>query len=250
MSRSEARRQKQLAKKKAKRSAKRNEVQRERSLSISHRIAAPGGDIIDCLIGRRNLMENGIASAACAVRLRTGEIGVVIYLIDRWCLGVKDVFGRIVAVDFYADWADQFRERTGAKSIAPATLRALLDDAVAFAQSCGQPPHPSYPRYQRVLGRIEPLQARERFEMGHNGKPHFVGGPDDDESRCRHIVARLHEVCGEGNYHYTVPIDNALGDSLFAGLDDDDVEVWEEVEHPSESGDDSGGGDLPSRGSW
>jgi hypothetical protein len=74
MARTEARRQKQLAKKKARRDAKRHEVRRERSLSIPQRIAAPGGDIIDCLLNPGSVGENGIASAACAVRLKTGEI--------------------------------------------------------------------------------------------------------------------------------------------------------------------------------
>jgi hypothetical protein len=170
MARSEARRQKQLAKKKARRNAKRHQVQRERSLSTPQRIAAPGGEIIDCLLSRDDLEEQGIANAGCAVRLKTGEIGLVMYLIDCWCLGVKDVFGRIVPANFYAKWVDHYRDSTGAKSIAPATLRRLLDDAVEFANSCGQPPHPAYARYQAVLARIDPAQARERFDMGDNGK--------------------------------------------------------------------------------
>ena len=55
--------------------------------------------------------------------------------------------------------------------------------------------------------------------MGHNGKPHFFAGPDDDEPRCRAIVARLLDVCGEGNFHYTVPLDPAMGEAMFADLD-------------------------------
>lgn len=222
MARSQARRQKQLAKKKAKRSAKRHEVLRERSLSAPQRIAAPGGEIITCLLNRRDLLELGIANASCAVRLKTGEIGVVVYLIDRWCLGVKDVVGRIMPAEFYADWVDNLREKTGAKSIAPAALRRLLDDAVAFARSCGQPPHPAYARYQAVLARIDPSQAKERFEMGDNGKPHFFAGPNDDEARCYQIYSRLRDACGEGNFHYTMPIPASLAESL-----PDDCEVEE-----------------------
>jgi len=237
MAQSQARRQKKLAKQKAKRSAKRHETQRERSQSIPQRIAAPGSEVIECLLNRAELKENGITSATCVVRLKTGEIGIVVYLIDAWCLGVKDVFGRLMPAENYADWIEGYRENTSARSIAPASLRKVIDDAVAFAESCGQSPHPSYARYRSVLQRFDPADAKERFEMGHNGKPHFFAGPDDDEARCLHIVSRLREVCGDGNFDFTVPVENSIGDALFEQFgdeDDDSVAVCEQAESSDE----------------
>lgn len=234
MARSEGRRQKKLAKQKAKRSAKRHEAQRERSQSIPQRITAPGSEILECLLNRDQLKTNGISTAVCVSRLKTGEIGVVAYLIDVWCLGVKHVFGHIMPAERYADWIDGYREKSSAKAIAPASLRRLIDDAVAYADSCGLSPYPAYARYRSVLERFDPEDAKERFEMGLNGKPHFVGGPDDDEARCRHVVSRLQEVCGEGNFHYTIPIAADQAESLFADRDDDDLEVWEEVVEPDD----------------
>lgn len=232
MAQSQARRQKKLAKQKAKRSAKRHEAQRERSQSIPQRITAPGSEVLECLLNREQLRTNGISTAVCVLRLKTGEIGVVIYLIDVWCLGVKHVFGHIMPAERYADWIDGYREKSAARSIAPASLRRLIDDAVAYADSCGLSSYPAYARYRSVLQQFDPADAKERFEMGYNGKPHFVGGPDDDAARCRHIVSRLREVCGEGNFEYTVPIVADLAESLFADLDDDDLGGWEEVEEP------------------
>lgn len=206
MARSEARRQKQLARKKANRSAKRAVRQRERSRSTTDQMSAPGAQIADCLLARRDLVEQGIASAMCSVRRRTGELGVAVYLIDRWCLQVKDVFGRIMPAGVYADWLDDFRKKTGAKPVAPATLRRLIDDAVAFARSCGQPPHLAFAKYQGVLARVDPAQAQETFEMGHGGRPHFFAGPDDDTERCALVMSRLRRSVGEGNFDFTVPL--------------------------------------------
>ena len=78
MSQSQARRQKKLAKQKAKRSAKRHEAQRERSQSVPQRITMPGSEVVECLLNRGDLKENGIASATCVVRLKTGEFGFVV----------------------------------------------------------------------------------------------------------------------------------------------------------------------------
>jgi hypothetical protein len=232
MAQSQARRQKKLAKQKAKRSAKRHETQRERSQSIPQRITAPGSEVIDCLLNRNDLKENGIANAVCAVRLKTGEFGIVAFLIDTWCLGVKDVYGRILPAEQYADWMDGYREGTSARSIAPASLRKLIDDAVAFADSCGLSPHPAYARYRSLLQRFDPADAKERFEMGHNGKPHFFAGPDDDAMRCQHVVSRLQEVCGEGNFDFTAPMENGI-ESLFEEFGDEESEEWFSVDDQS-----------------
>lgn len=232
MPRLEARRQKQLAKKKARRNAKRQDALRERSLSTPQRLAAPGSEIIDCLLNRADLSEKGITNAACLVRLKTGEIGIVVYLIDTWCLGVKNVIARIASAEFYADWSDNFRKKTGAKSVPPATLRRLLDDAVAYARACGQPPHPQYPRFQPVLARIDPADAKERFQLGHNGKPHFFAGPDDHLARCYEIVARLQRACGDGNYKVTIPIAPGLG---IMQLGDDETAITEGFDDEDES---------------
>lgn len=231
MARSEARRQKQLQKKKAKRSARQGALKRLKSQSPAQRIVAARSVVRHCLLQRDDLEDKGIGSALFSVELPSGEIGTVVFLIDRYCLGVKDVFGRVMHASDYSNWIDEFRDRTDAVSIAPATLRRLVDDVVAFARSCGLSPHPDYNKWRVVLSDVDPEQASETFEMGRDGKPWFMAGPFDSESRCRAVVAKLEEHCGPGNYDYVVQVgpDSELLDEFDDDWEDefDDEDEWE-----------------------
>lgn len=234
MARSEARRQKQLAKKKAKRSARQGALKKLKSQSPAQRIVAARNAIRHCLLQREQLIEDGIGNAAVSVNLPTGDVGIVVFLIDRYCVGVKDVFGNVLSVSEYARFFEDFSDHTDAVSVTPQTLRRLLDDVVEFARSCGLTPHSDYHKWRGVLSAADPEQARETFELGLDGKPFFMSGPNDSEERCRSIVAKLEEHCGAGNYDYMVGIspDSAVLD----GYGDDSDDDWDEDDDEWEDG--------------
>ena len=226
MVRSDSRRQKQLAKKKAKRAARHQQISRVKSLGPAARIAAARDQIVDCLFNEDDLEEQGITNALISFRLPSGEIGVASFLVDTYCLGVKDVFGRLFLPADYREFLDSYRSKTDARDVKPANLRKLIDDAVAFARRCGQPPHPDFAKWSRVLEGIDPAQATKSYPMGRDGKPYYMAGPHESESRSRLILSRLNEHCGPGNFDYVVALDH----DLWSALDDlSDGEVMDRL---------------------
>jgi hypothetical protein len=58
------------------------------------------------------------------------------------------------------------------------------------------------------------------FNFGDRGKPHFISGPYDSQSRIGQIRDTLERTCGKDSYNITILLGGAFGDDDF----DDDYE--------------------------
>lgn len=186
MARSDAKRQKQLAKQKRKRQAKHKALHRDRNLTMADQMRqAAAGEIMDCL-----MTETGIPSGICHImiarRKSPGEVAVASFLMDLYCRGAKDAFGRCLSLSDYREFIKDLRSHD-LVDVDPATARKLVEDAICFARESGFAPHRDYAKFAHLWGDIDPGQARRTFPMGHNGKPLFVSGPNDDPRDVRFI---------------------------------------------------------------
>jgi hypothetical protein len=133
--------------------------------------------------------------------LGDGRVAFAVFLLDVYCLGVKDVAYKIVSREEYdLGLLFKLQEQFEFKSRSPEYVRKLIEDAVEYAQSLGLEPHPDYRQAKAIFGDIDAAACRETFVFGRDGKPFFVSGPYDSPMRCRKIVAALHEHCGDGQY--------------------------------------------------
>src|SRR5476651_853566 len=99
MSKNEARRQKQLAKKKSKRDEKRTELARRNSDNPVIRLAAAAAwPIVETLVPD-TLLSEGIGQLLITRRVPDGRLALANYLVDVYCLGVKDAYW-----DFISEW--------------------------------------------------------------------------------------------------------------------------------------------------
>lgn len=202
-----ANRARQLARKKAKRQEKRRSLERLKTMGLRERMqrAAAAPPLDSTVFG--TLLDQGMGQLVFSRELRSGEIAVAVFLIDRYCLGVKDAFGRMMSRGERMDLLDRLHETGGRLPLDPPSARRLVEDAVAYARHLGFEPHPDYFRVQPIFGDVDPRQAKRTFEFGKDGKPFFIGGPHDSPARCLRIVNQLRERCGEGGSHYLVPVE-------------------------------------------
>ena len=169
------RRQKQLARKKSKRKAKRAVAARTGG-SAALVQAAARAPVERCLIPQR-LFETGIGSIFLSRRLADGSLVTAAYLVDTYCLGVKDAFVMNVA-------AHELDERLAMQpdtyvEIPVACARKLLHGAVAFARNLGIPPHSDYAKFEKLFGDADPADCEQVFEYGRDGQPLYIPGPND-----------------------------------------------------------------------
>ena len=235
MASSESRRRKQLEKKKKKRSDKRHQIVVRRNAGLADQLTVRAkAPIHECLISN-TLESRGLGEVVIARKSASGEIAMGVFLIDRYCMGVKDCFGRLVSGAQFEDFKENMRAKgLSPKKIDASSARRLIEDAVAYAEDLGIKPHADFRSARMILGDIDPTEATTLFEMGQDGKPFFMSGPYQSPAECQMIIAKLTAKCGADGFHYVMAID--ARHEILAGpnfdelsfdddLDDEDDEV-------------------------
>jgi hypothetical protein len=218
MASSESRRRKQLEKKKRKRADKRHEIHVRNSSGLAEQLKRRSvAPVYECLISAELELE-GLGDVLISRRAPSGEIAFAVFLVDRYCMGVKNCFGRICSGPQYRSFRESMTNPGRIfKKIDPSSARRLIEDAIAYADRFGINPHPDFRTARLILGDIDSSVATQCFEMGREGKPFFVSGPYQSPAECRTIIARLAAKCGPDGFHFISPTD--LGDHTLSGSD-------------------------------
>jgi len=160
-----------------------------------------------------DLFEAGIGQVVVCRFKGDGRVEAGVFLVDVFCLGVKDAFFGISPNEA------QFREEYLGEVLAKTTPRPgawgrkLVEDAVGFAQSLGISPCADYKKGARVFGGINAADCKETFVFGKAGRPLLMGTPEDDPERLARIQAMLKARLGEDNFDYIVSEHDAESDS-------------------------------------
>ncbi|MCT7960047.1 DNA-binding response regulator [Laspinema sp. D1] len=132
---------------------------------------------------------------------------VCTYLVDYWCLGVKDASGpRKYNRSEYQKIASLYYDSFigGSEKISLSQAQALVWGAVEYAETLGLKPHHDFEQAKEQLGEWD---GELKLEFGKNGKPFYTSGPYDNSAS---IINALNKSVGEGNYHYMMGMDPGL----------------------------------------
>lgn len=192
-----ARQQKKLAKKKAKRTQKRHSLARQASAGIAAVLRHTGEwPIVEAMVPD-GLWEQGLGQLVIARQMPDGAIAFALFLVDTYCLGVKDAFWDIRSRFEYRDFVDQLERVGRLEPVSPETFAKLIAESVAYARHLGFEPHPDYAEARQLLAGIDPSLSHEQFEFGKDGKPFYIQGPNDSPARIAQIAARMKAVGGD-----------------------------------------------------
>ncbi|MEM7556826.1 MAG: DNA-binding response regulator [Cyanobacteria bacterium P01_A01_bin.84] len=124
------------------------------------------------------------------------------YLVDYWCLGLKDTMGEKKFNDnikyqqflntVYRGFSDGYEEITLEQA------QAIIYGAITYALELGFKPHKDFEKTQSHLGI---WNGQPKLTFGHEGKPYFIQGPYDNATQ---IMQTLRRNVGEGNFDYLV----------------------------------------------
>lgn len=235
MAKSESQRQKRLAKKNAKAKAKRSSLvaQKQRLSSLAGMMqAASHGVVLDCSAGLplSSGEVNGMIPVILRRRATTGGVAMAVFLVDCWCLGVKDCSGQIISRDESDDKIDYLSEQFDIEPMDVSVGRSLVEEGVAYAESLGLSPHPDYRRVSPIWGDVKSKPLPLGFEFGVDGRPTYIVGPYDDPHRRKQILNALRENVGEGNFGWISPLDQFASGSELQGWDELPEEVLQSIE--------------------
>jgi hypothetical protein len=153
-----------------------------------------------------NLFDAGCGYLVVSRLKGGGRIEAGFFLLDLFCLGVKDA--GFVQFGSYEDYRKSLLERLFSDEesvqMAPAAGRKLAEDAVAYARGLGFSPGVDYKKACRIFGGISTAECDEQFVFGKDGKPFYIQGPSESPERAEWILRVLEARCGKGGYHYIV----------------------------------------------
>ncbi|HET9254367.1 MAG TPA: hypothetical protein VFO16_04080, partial [Pseudonocardiaceae bacterium] len=143
-----------------------------------------------------------------ARRHRPRRVSVCGYLVDAYCLGVKNALGPEIMNDRdLPGFLDMFfRGYNEAPVDAPLELaRHLVWGAIDYARSLGFSPHPDF---EPASGHLGTWQETSDITFGRDGVPFFIQGPYDNLAA---ITRTLTRSVGAGNFHLMAPVAAAVG---------------------------------------
>jgi hypothetical protein len=156
----------------------------------------------ECLVPA-NLFELGLGTVLMSRRAPNGTIAVSFFLLDVFCLGVKNAGFRVCSSDEYEyqfkDSVFSAADDTDYLQIDAPQFRKLIEEAAAYASSLGFSAHPDYREARRLFGAVDVSTCDIAFEFGKDGKPLYIGGPNDSPSRIRQVMHLLQQHRGEGS---------------------------------------------------
>jgi hypothetical protein len=230
MATSETRRRKQLEKKKKKRDGKRHEMTLKRNMSHADRVLLRSkSPIMECLM-TDSLINSGLGYIIIARRASVGEILISNFLIDRYCLGVKNCFATFISPSQYAEMIEGMKARDlGPRRIDAPSARRLVEDAVEFAARFEFKPHSDYRSAKLIFGDIDASAGQQLVEMGKDGKPFYISGPFESESDSFEIMSKL-KMASESGVGHIGQISESAAMQLLGQSDGDSLAFESDVE--------------------
>ncbi len=144
---------------------------------------------------------SGMAQIIIARQDRS-QLEVCSFLIDYWCLGLKNALGpRKLSSDKFVSLArDSFHTfNEPGVEITLEQAWAVIDGAIAYADKLGFSPHEDFEQAKAILGK--PPEQMLSVECGKDGKPCYFSGPYDD---AQAIMQQLTKAVGKGNFEFTM----------------------------------------------
>ena len=152
-----------------------------------------------CIVSDR-LFAEGIGQLVLARTLPSGMVAASFFLLDVWCLGVKDAFFAVMTPQKFGDRKDELSRQQSFTDIDPSIARKLLHDAAIYAAGLGLAPSEDFAQAEAIFGDIP--MAMETFPFGKNGKPFFISGPHDSPTRIRRILDTLAKRAGPDGFDF------------------------------------------------
>jgi len=144
----------------------------------------------------------GLVAVLVARDAGRSRVSLCGYLVDVYCLGVKDAVGPRAmntnqAAEFTRSYYGGYQDPPLA---APLELaQNLVYGAIEYARSLGRlDPAPDFEATRDHLG---PWSARSAISFGRDGKPFFIQGPRDNAAR---VVSKLQRSVGPHNFEFLI----------------------------------------------
>ena len=168
--------------------------------------------LVECLISAEwQKEEPGLVQIVVARRQPDDDICFGVYLVDKYCLGLKNTFAR--AGFSQTRYENEIREGIFQGEVPekcpPELAHQMIYQSIDYAAQFGFEPEKDFASSQYLLVPRGELEEPYQLTFGKDGKPFYIAGPRDNANR---IMRQLEKTAGPGNFHYILPIGDSMDD--------------------------------------
>jgi hypothetical protein len=148
------------------------------------------------------LFDGGMGTLVLARGVTPDRVALSSYLLDTFCLGIKDVTFEMVGAEYFQFYMDVTDRMSPLVEVDPAYARKLLRDLAAWSRSLGFAPHRDFATVERIFGDVNADASDALFQFGRDGKPLYIPGPDDTAPLIRRRVEQLRKHLGDEGFSW------------------------------------------------
>jgi hypothetical protein len=149
-----------------------------------------------------SVFDIGMGTLVLARGATPHHIEVSSFLIDVFCLGIKDVMFQSVEREDFEMYMDATDAGSPMVSVDPTYARKLLRDLAAWSQSISFAPHRDFAAMERVFGDVSADASDAGFRFGRDGKPFYIPGPNDTAPLIRRRIEQLRKHLGDDGFDF------------------------------------------------
>jgi hypothetical protein len=189
-----------IAQKRAKKAQRRKQVVAQKRRAEAQEASLPArvlraadAPIQACLLSE-SAFDIGMGTLVLARGATPHHVTFGVFLIDVFCLGIKDVMFKSLERDVFEKYMDAGSPMV---SVDPGYARKLLRDLAAWSQSIGFAPHEDFAAVERMFGDVSADASDAVFRFGRDGKPIYIPGPNDSVRLVQRRMEQLQKHLGD-----------------------------------------------------
>jgi hypothetical protein len=149
-----------------------------------------------------SVFDIGMGTLVLARGATPRHVALSSFLIDAFCLGIKDVMFESVESEVFEMYMDATDAAAPMVSVDPSYARKLLRDLAAWSQSIGFAPHRDFAVVERMFGGVSADASDAVFRFGRGGKPVYIPGPSDTAPLIRRRIEQLQKYLGDDGFGF------------------------------------------------
>jgi hypothetical protein len=197
-----------MALKRARKAQKRQQVvaQKRRAEALeaslpARVVRAADAPIQHCFL-TESVFEIGMGTLVLARGATPHHLAFSSFLIDVFCLGIKDVMFELVEREAFEMYMNVTDAGSPMVSVDPSYARKLLRDLSAWSKSIGFAPHRDFAAVERMFGEVSADASDAVFRFGRDGKPFYIPGPIDTAPQIQRRIAHLQKYFGDDSFGF------------------------------------------------
>ena len=148
------------------------------------------------------VFDIGMGTLVLARGATRHHVALSSFLVDVFCLGIKDVMFESVESEVFEMYMDATDAGSPMVPVDPSYARKLLRDLAAWSQSIGFASHRDFAVVERVFGEVSADASDAGFRFGRDGKPFYIPGPNDTAPLIQRRIAQLQNHLGDGGFGF------------------------------------------------